>query len=159
MIHALGNTWWRYLLGVFIALQVFFTLHQVEYFPFFLFGFFSDELAPEQVYFEIRQGNQVLEMPTLTNEFVQNQLHFADFLRSEQGRNEGMKALIHRRIAHPIHRKWARDKLLPRWKEEHFRQWLGGYLNKRGLKGRFRVYRVVKKTKSHSKTKEYVFAC
>jgi hypothetical protein len=146
-------------LGVFILLQLFFTLHQVEYFPFFLFGFFSDQVPEQVVYFEIREDKKALKLPALTDEFVQNQLHFADFLVSEQGENKGMNNLIQNRFSNRKTRIWAQQKLIATWNEQGFHKWLSFYLKKRGYKGPFKVYRVTVTAKKRGKKTAHVFNC
>jgi hypothetical protein len=144
-------------LGVFVVLQLFFTVHQVEYFPFFLFGFFSDRVPDQAVYFEIREDKKVLKLPALTDEFVQNQLHFADFLVSEQSDNEGMRNLILTRFSNSKTRNWAQKKLIAPWKEQRFREWLSFYLKKQGYKAPFKVYRVTVTAKKDGKKTAHVF--
>jgi len=146
-------------LGIFLTIQVFFTLHQVEYFPFFLFGFFSEKAPEQTVYFEIRQGGRVLELPALTDEFVQNQLHFADFYVSEKGENKGMDDLIQKRFSDPSTRGWAQNKLLAPWNKKQFHKWIAFYLKKRGFKGPFQVYRITVEATKHRKKTAHDFNC
>jgi hypothetical protein len=142
-----------------LVCQVCCTLLQVEYFPFFLFGFYSDPVPEQFVTYEIRNDGKPVQLPLLKKEFIHNQLAYYDYLLKHKGKDPELDAMIKRRVSSKSVRRSLGHRLKIRLNYMNtFKGWFVHALRSHGYSGKLNVLRLTKFRGTDKILKEDVFA-